>query len=359
MQQQSHLSKDIQSLGAYRPSPVFPSLSGLSGLSPYHHPGLAGLDAATAAALGAFRHPAYSAAAHLGYPPVSLGLSLASYQQALSAASYGRLAKNPADPMSVCRDPYCTGCPSSSVLAASQSAHAAVTSSSSSPVTSSSANSCPAGCNQCDHIRTTASSSLAAGSSVTSSAQSSHLSTVSSVPSTIVTSTASPDSAASIASRPYVCNWIAADHYCGKRFTSSEELLQHLRTHTSLSVPTAVPASSEPLSSPLGSSNYSPLLNPSLHPHSHLLAASSALHRTYPTPPLSPLSMARYHPYSKAPTSASPLSAAAAASIAPPPPPNPLLSLHHPYAGLGAYYSTHPYSLYSQRMLAGAGGVLP
>lgn len=369
MQQQSHLSKDIQSLGAYRPSPVFPSLSGLSGLSPYHHPGLAGLDAATAAALGAFRHPAYSAAAHLGYPPVSLGLSLASYQQALNAASYGRLGKSPADSMSVCRDPYCTGCPSS-VLAASQSAAAAaaaaahaattVTSTSSSPITTSNASSCPAGCTQCDHIRTTSSgNSLSAGLSITSSAQSSNLSIVSSTPSTIVTSTASPD-AASVASRPYVCNWIAADHYCGKRFTSSEELLQHLRTHTSLSVPvpTAVSApgsGSEPLSSPLGSSSYSPLLNPSLHPHSHLLAASSALHRTYPTPPLSPLSMARYHPYSKPPTSASPLSAAA--SI-PPPPPNPLLSLHHPYAGLGAYYSTHPYSLYSQRMLAGA-GVLP
>ena len=343
MQQQSH--KDM--LGAYRPSPVFPSLSGLSGLSPYHHPGLAGLDAATAAALGAFRHPAYSAAAHLGYPPVSLGLSLASYQQALSAASYGRLATGKPTGDSVCRDPYCTGCPSA-MAAASQ---AAVTSSSTSPITTSS--SCPAGCTQCDHIiRTTAgmnsnSSSLA----VMSSAQSSSLSTVSSTPSTIVTSTAqSPDS---VASRPYVCNWIAADHYCGKRFTSSEELLQHLRTHTSLSVPSAAPSSAEQnLSSP----SYSPLLNPSLHPHSHLLAASSALHRTYPTPPLSPLSMARYHPYSKPPTSASPHLSAAAAI--PPPPPNPLLSLHHPYAGLGAYYSTHPYSLYSQRMLAGA-GVLP
>jgi hypothetical protein len=140
-------------------------------------------------------------------------------------------------------------------------------------------------------------------------------------------------------------------------------------------------------------SPYSPLtLNPSLHPHSHLLAAS-ALHRTYPTPPLSPLSIARYHPYAAAAAAAaaaghgkpspqgqqqsspSPLSAASvggssqasavqaqsqlAPSLAQPNPAAALLSLHHPYpslAGLGAYYS-HPYSLYSQRMLGA--GVLP
>ena len=163
-----------------------------------------------------------------------------------------------------------------------------------------------------------------------------------------------------------MCNWIAADNYCGKRFTSSDELLQHLRTHTSLAVPSSTEAPS-----PVSATGYSPGALPL--PHSHLLAASASLHHrsAYPTPPLSPLSMAaaRYHPYSKPPTS-SPLSSSAPVV----PPPNPLaLSLHHnPYAaaaaaaaaaqhgppGLSAYYSHPAYSLYSQRMLAGA-GVLP
>ena len=34
---------------------------------------------------------------------------------------------------------------------------------------------------------------------------------------------------------PFICNWVADSKHCGKSFISSEELLQHLRTHTSLS----------------------------------------------------------------------------------------------------------------------------
>ena len=33
---------------------------------------------------------------------------------------------------------------------------------------------------------------------------------------------------------PFVCNWVADSKHCGKSFISSEELLQHLRSHTSL-----------------------------------------------------------------------------------------------------------------------------
>lgn len=313
--QQQQLAKDMSplsaSLGAYR-APMFPSLPGL-------HPGaygLPGLDPATAAALGAFRHPAYPSP--MAYPPTSLGLTLA-YQQALT--SYGRLGHPMAGKSDqVCRDPYCAGCPSSLPVSAPSS-------------TSPSGGPCPAGCNQCDHQKTSLASSTSTATAT------------SSAPSITSTASVSPSLASS---RPYVCNWIAGDQYCGKRFTSSEELLQHLRTHTSLSVPPT----------PSVESSYSSLLNPTLA-HSHLLASSAALHRTYPTPPLSPLSMARYHPYSK-PSAASPLTAP---SAAPPAGPSPMLSLHNPYAAaaaaasLGAYYS-HPYSLYSQRMLAGA-GVLP
>lgn len=31
---------------------------------------------------------------------------------------------------------------------------------------------------------------------------------------------------------PYVCNWVAGSKHCGKSFTTSEDLFQHLRTHT-------------------------------------------------------------------------------------------------------------------------------
>jgi len=34
---------------------------------------------------------------------------------------------------------------------------------------------------------------------------------------------------------PHICNWMNGKMYCGKRFTSAEELLIHLKTHTNLS----------------------------------------------------------------------------------------------------------------------------
>ena len=358
------LPKDVP-LGAYRPTPtngVFSSMPVVSMAS------YAGLEAATAAALGlgGFRHPYPHLGALSGYPPVSLGLSLAGYPQ----LNYGRLAAAPAgkgDPMGICRDPYCTGCPSS-VLGAGV------------PVSSASGPSgCPAGCTQCDHQKTPTSSSTP-------------------------TSTASSFSptGASASTKPYVCNWIAGDNYCGKRFTSSEELLQHLRSHTSLSSvvsSASVVYSSASLSdSPSSVSSYtsSPLLNPALHPHSHLFAAqaasASALHRSaYPTPPLSPLSMARYHPYSKPSAQLTGPSSNPLASLGPNPQNNPLVNMSQsqlaalgisagplgapnplslsPYAaaaaaaaaaaghpGLSAYYSHPAYTLYSQRLGA---GVLP
>ena len=44
---------------------------------------------------------------------------------------------------------------------------------------------------------------------------------------------------------PFVCNWVQDSKNCGKNFTTSEELLQHLRTHTS-----TASASSAPLHTP-------------------------------------------------------------------------------------------------------------
>lgn len=75
------------------------------------------------------------------------------------------------------------------------------------------------------------------------------------------------------------CNWVGPDSsYCGKRFAASDDLFQHLRSeHTGNAIPDA-------------------LLNASSASTNSLLAA---LPRAYPTPPLSPLSSARYHPYNK------------------------------------------------------------
>lgn len=182
----------------------------------------------------------------------------------------------------VCKDPYCTGCPFS---AHNQQMMMG------SP--------CPAGCTQCEHQKyglAMAMSQLPPGHPYSQMAQ-----------------------------RPYVCSWVMGDAYCGKRFNSSEELVGHLRTHTSnLNDPAAIAA--------LTASVQSPLLSPLGH-----LFSQSQLHRAYSNPPLSPLSASRYHPYAKhgaLPTGLSPSSFAQFNPAAFP------------------YYS--PYALYGQRLGAAA-----
>ncbi|XP_060525021.1 zinc finger protein Noc [Cylas formicarius] len=175
----------------------------------------------------------------------------------------------------VCKDPYCTGCQFS--LQNQQL------------LMSGAGGGCPSGCTQCDHQKYNLAMAMSLG--------------------------ASPSSLAyTQLGRPYVCNWIAGDSYCGKRFVTSDELLQHLRTHTNASDPTATVSTA---------SSSTALL-------SHPLFSSAALHRSggYPNPPLSPLS-ARYHPYGKPTLAASPYSA------------------FNPTA-LGPFYS--PYSVYGQRL---------
>lgn len=160
----------------------------------------------------------------------------------------------------ICRDPYCAGCQLSSHLLSPGGKGA-----------------CPAGCVQCE------------GKGLLPAAAYAH---------------AQLAALAAASQLPYVCSWIGSDAaYCGKRFSNSEELLQHLRTHTSDSLLAASPA------------------------NHHLLG------RTYPTPPLSPLATARYHPYGKPPLIPPSLSSAF------PLPPHP---------GLPPYFS--PYSLYGSRL---------
>jgi hypothetical protein len=183
----------------------------------------------------------------------------------------------------VCKDPYCQGCPFSAhnqqMLMGSP---------------------CPAGCTQCEHQKYNfaAMAAMSAG-----------------LP---------PGHPYSQLSRPYACNWIIGDSYCGKRFGNTDELLSHIRTHTSnLNDPAAVAALA---AATAPSSMLSPLGQ---------LFSPSALHRAYSNPPLSPLSASRYHPYGK-PGSLQP-------------------SLSSSFPGFNPsfpYYS--PYALYGQRLGAAA-----
>ncbi|KAG0714557.1 Zinc finger protein Noc [Chionoecetes opilio] len=196
----------------------------------------------------------------------------------------------------VCRDPYCSGCQINT--------HAAQVVN----------GTCPPGCSQCSQIAA-------------------HTKNLASLPGLLPSLPASslsglypPPGLIGGSHQPYVCNWIAGDTFCGKRFSTSEELLQHLRSHTNLST----------------SESTLPL-----HALHHPLLAGH-LPRGYPTPPLSPLSAARYHPYAKTalghlpPTAPLPASALSAAT----------LSGLHPHP-LSAYYN--PYSLYARGLGATAG----
>lgn len=339
----------------------------------------------------AFRLPFFASAHHahlLGYGPGGPGGpgfppgSLPPGSPYSLAAAYGR--KEGMAP--VCKDPYCNGCqfsasgpggPSASsqqsafmaaAAAAMQGGHSSV---------------CPAGCAQCDHQKFPLIPSATSGpypnipgfpsglshaalSAAAAAAASGYPPSFLSHPHHAAAAAAMmhQQQAAAVAAaaasaqqqnaqRPYVCNWIHADSYCGKRFPTSEELLQHLRTHTNSSnanasnsssapsVPTseqsqalAVAVSHANLQSAAASSLYSSaLLNSSA-----MAAAAAAMHRTYPTPPLSPHSAARYNPY-----------AVAAAAAASGKPPGPMGPFPPPPSALANYYPS-PYSLYGPRI---------
>jgi hypothetical protein len=143
----------------------------------------------------------------------------------------------------VCRDPYCTGCqfsaPPGSAAAAGMMPSGGI---------------CPAGCAQCDHQKIPyasfypQSASAAAFLSQPGAAafammqhhqqqqvQQHHHQQQQQQHQHQQAAAAAAAAAASSASqqqRPYICNWIVGDNYCGKKFQNSEELLQHLRTHT-------------------------------------------------------------------------------------------------------------------------------
>lgn len=215
-----------------------------------------------------------------GYPP-PMDLMASSFlsPHALKAGlnPYLNYARMKGSDALVCRDPYCTGCQLSGKPP------------------------CPGGCVQCEH--TSKSSFLPTGAAAAAYAH------------------AQLAALAAASQLPYVCNWIAGDAaYCGKRFSNSEELLQHLKTHTNGSA-----------SDNMSAASLSLLNSPTL----------PLLHRTYPTPPLSPLASARYHPYGKGPLF--------------PPSFSSLGFPLHPHPSLSPYLS--PYALYGQRL--GSSGMHP
>ncbi|XP_043481288.1 zinc finger protein Elbow [Leptopilina heterotoma] len=208
----------------------------------------------------------------------------------------------------VCRDPYCTGCQFNSHFLATSTANKI-------PTSTAGGGSCPAGCTQCDH-KSTASPYGPLGHT----------------PAAAAYAHAQLAALAAASQLPYVCSWMAGDTaYCGKRFATSEELLQHLRSHTSISGDPSAAAAALSLLTPTGLPPTHPLLS-----------------RSYPTPPLSPLATARYHPYGK-PSNLLPSSLS---SLNLPLPPH-----HHPAAGLPPYFS--PYSLYGGPRLGATSGMHP
>ncbi|XP_001606588.1 zinc finger protein Elbow [Nasonia vitripennis] len=310
------------SLAGFRPSPMSLISATSAGASttttpsaayglPY--PGqLPPLDAMTASSLMSQHHAAAAA----------LKNGLASHPY----ISYARM-KTPSGGdtlVPVCRDPYCNGCQLNSHLLASTSTASGVNGGKL-PVTSQ-AGPCPAGCAQCDHKPSAAAAAAAAQLAAASSpyAAYAHAQLVA--------------LAAASQMHPYVCNWIGSDAaYCGKRFSTSDELLQHFRGHTGQpSAESAAGATAATTAAAL-----SLLTPPGLGPGHPLLS------RTYPTPPLSPLATARYHPYGK--PYAGPPGLSTLGLPLPPPP--------HP-AGLPPYFSPYA-SLYANSRLGAASGMHP
>lgn len=276
-----------------------PSPSGVDHTNPAFRPPFA----------GAFHHHHAAMLAAAGYSGAAAAAAAASAAGSNPYLGYTRV-KTPSGGetlVPICKDPYCTGCQFSAhnhqMMMGSQ---------------------CPAGCTQCDHQKYMA----MALSSMPPAGYPGYPSPTSAAALSVNTGGSGPTGSGGAASRPYMCNWVVGDSYCGKRCNTTDELLAHLRTHTAnLSDPAALALQQQlmPLSGIFPPS--------SLHHH----------HRGYPNPPLSPLSGSRYHPYVKPSTlpaglPGSPYSAAAAAAVA-----------FNP-AAFGQYYSPYAAALYGQRI---------
>ena len=287
-----HLSHPASLLSAYYPHLALPGYPALPGL----HPALAGAEAA--ALMAAQRPKTDSAVPHIA----------TSYNPVKTASGATTLVP-------VCSDPYCVSCK----LAMQQAQLAAPP--------------CGAGCTQCPRDKSAHSlhalssaypASAALGlpglHSLSSLYGGHHHSAGSSLPS------ATPHS-----NQPYVCSWMASTGVCGKRFAYSDDLMQHLRTHTTALDDAHAPSATA--AAALAGGSYS-----SLPPN----FTSAALLRQAYDSRLSALNLlsssssaSRYHPYMKSLTSLHGRDAAA-------------LSAMHPATALGPYASL--YSLYGHKL---------
>lgn len=227
---------------------------------------------------GFAHHHAAMLAAAASYPPNTQNPYI-SYQR-IKTPSGGETI------VPICKDPYCTGCQFSQH---NQQMMLGIP--------------CPAGCTQCEQQKYGLAMAM------------------SGLP---------PNNPYAQVDRPYMCSWVVSDGYCGKRCASSEELVQHLRTHTpNLSDPTATAVLMQAQQRAIAS----------MHPLNSLFSASQ-MHRGYPAgPQLSPLSAARYHPYAKQGPSATMAG-------------SPYATFNPAALSANPYYS--PYALYSQRLNAAA-----
>jgi hypothetical protein len=205
-----------------------------AGYSPFYPPGM---DPTNPAFRSSFHHASMLAAA-AGYPTSSPNPYL----------SYARI-KTPTGGealVPVCKDPYCTGCQYS---AHNQQLLMGVP--------------CPAGCTQCEQQKYGLAMAM------------------SSLP---------PNHPFAQMSKPFACNWLMADGYCGRRYSTTDELIQHMKSHS--------PNLSDPATaaSVLAAQQQASLMPPSMFFPPGLRSAAG-----YPpsTSPLSPLSASRYHPYAK------------------------------------------------------------
>lgn len=229
-------------LGLYK-SAAAAAASAAAGFNPFYPQGIDPMNPAfrsgfPSAALSP-HHASLMAAAAAGYPTNSNNPYL----------SYARIKTPTGEALvPVCKDPYCTGCQYS---AHNQQMLLGVP--------------CPPGCTQCDQQKYGLAMAM------------------SSLP---------PNHPFAQMSKPFACNWIMTDGYCGRRFSTTDELIQHMKTHSpNLSDPNTAASI---LAAQQSASLMAPFLFPPGLPRSPGAAAG------YPsTSPLSPLSAARYHPYAK------------------------------------------------------------
>ncbi|NP_001161611.1 NocA-like transcription factor [Saccoglossus kowalevskii] len=244
-----------------------------------------------------------------------LGGSPLTASSAPYAATYARVktADGGATFMPICSDPYCKNCQSAQFSAAT------------------------ANCTQCRHDTPSYSGlngaipvALPLGTTFPAYALQNGVTTPSYLyPHTMTLPAAAPATSV-IPGRDHVCNWVSGSTSCGKRFSSSEELLQHLRSHTMVSNDTY---HTQMVASPLAGT-----LNPC---HLYYTPTAAGHAAAFPRPTLSggalsPLSALRYHPYKHIGLNPSVSTAGATLSSIPLP--------------AAAFYSPYPYFDLKQRL---------